>query len=158
MEARAEQVSLGLVPWDHVVLSKDLCLKMSVTLPAFCSVFFWASHLFCWIGMCKKGREGGKEGKKVGKKGGREGERKGRKKTHVVKQRFLSWVLGANAIFGDRTIYKSLGTDSAMTHSPFWENSGRFFGKTLSFCFHSFGVKLPPQVFYILENKNMTIG
>jgi len=67
-------------------------------------------------------------------------------------------VLGANAIFGDRTIYKTLGTDSAMTHSPFWENSGRFFGKTLSFCFHSSGVKLPLQVFYILENKNMTIG
>ena len=38
------------------------------------------------------------------------------------------------------------------------ENSGRFFGKTLSFCFHSSGVKLAPQVSYILENKNMTVG
>lgn len=39
--------------------------------------------------------------------------------------------VGANAIFRDVTTYKTLGTDSAMTHSPFWDNSERFLGQIL---------------------------
>lgn len=38
--------------------------------------------------------------------------------------------VGANAVFGDITTYKTLGADSAMTHSPFLGEL-RFLGKIL---------------------------
>ena len=133
-------------------LSEDVCHKAC---PLFCFLLSQPSLLLdkhVWKG------KGGWEGRKEGREKGIEGRgRKGRKKNPCSEAEILNWVLGTNAIFGDRTIYKTLGTDSAMTHSPFWESSGRFFGKTLSFCFHSSDIKLPPQVFYILENKNMTL-